>query len=565
VTCSRWIEPEAHDLTVCEELARALGVSPCLAALLCRRGLSSVVQASSFLDPKLRELTDPFLLPQMDRAVDRLLRAIERRERIVLYGDYDVDGVTSLALLTRILRALGSQPECFLPMRVEEGYGLSEDGVARCIATLRPELLIAVDCGTCSVAEITALQRSGVDVIVLDHHTLKEAVPPCVALVNPKLGETHHYLCSVGIVFKVAHALLKRLPAEQRPDLRDYLDLVALGTVADLVPIAEENRILVKCGLSRLAHSRWPGVRALLRVAEIRSPINCRGIAFGLAPRLNAAGRLGTAQAALDLLLTEDPDRAQQLAESLDAQNRERRLVEDTVFAEAEAQLAEWFDGDEHAAIVVGARGWHPGVVGIVASRLLKRHYRPTIVIGFAEDGLGKGSGRSIEGLSLVNALKKCGELLEQFGGHDMAAGVTIHDARFADFRTAFTRCAREMISAENLQPILQPDAELRLREVNYQLLVQHERLEPFGTGNPQPLFLARRVHLAAEPRLLKEKHRSLILSQGQSEHRAVWFGSADIELPPPPWDVAFHIERNEYQERISAQIEIKAVRASVA
>jgi single-stranded-DNA-specific exonuclease len=565
VICSRWLEPEPHDLAACEALVRTLGLSPFVARLLCRRGLSSAAHAASFLEPKLRALSDPFLLPQMERAVDRILRALAQNEQIVLYGDYDVDGVTSLALLTRILRGLGGRAECFLPMRVEEGYGLSADGVARCLATHRPALLIAVDCGTCSVSEISELQQQrGVDVIVLDHHTLKQSVPPCVALVNPKLGEAHHYLCSVGIVFKVAHAILKRLPSAQRPDLREYLDLVALGTIADLVPISEENRILVKCGLARLGQSRWAGVRALLQVADIRAPINCRSVAFGLAPRLNAAGRLGTAQAALELLLTDDDDCAQRLAKSLDTQNRDRRTVEDAVLADAETQLAEWFDATKHAAIVVGGRGWHPGVVGIVASRLLKRHHRPTIVIGFADDGLGKGSGRSIAGLSLVETLGKCSALLEQFGGHEMAAGVTIRDAQFDEFRNVFMQCVRETIDPDLLQPSLQPDAELRLRDVNYQLLLQHERLEPFGMGNPQPLFVARRVQLAAAPRILKEKHRSLILAQDEREHRAVWFGSANVDLPPPPWDVAFQIGRNEYQDRISAQIEIKALRASV-
>jgi single-stranded-DNA-specific exonuclease len=558
---SRWIEPPVPDAANCEELARALGLSPFVAQLLCRRGHSSLAQASSFLRPRLDALSDPFLLPQMERAADRILAAIEKRERIVLYGDYDVDGVTSLALLTRILRALGGSSECFLPMRVEEGYGLSADGVARCLTTFNPQLLIAIDCGTCSVAEISELRARGVDVIVLDHHTLKETLPPCVALVNPKLGATHHYLCSVGIVFKLAHALLKRLPAAQRPDLRAYLDLVALGTVADLVPITDENRTLVKRGLSRLMQSRWAGIRALIEVSDIRPPINCRAIGFGLAPRLNAAGRLGTAQAALELLLTDDPDRARTLARSLDAQNRERRAVEEAVFLEAEAQLAEWFDAETHAAIVVGSRGWHPGVVGIVASRLLKRHHRPTFVIGFDEDGLGKGSGRSIPGLSLVEALGHCSELLEKFGGHEMAAGVTIRHARFDEFRVAFAQCARSLIDADQLRPMLRPDVEVHLRDVNYELLLQHESLEPFGMGNPQPLLLARGVELVAEPRLMKEKHRALILRQDQSEHRAVWFGSAHLELPPPPWDVAFQVERNEYQDRVSAQIEIKAVR----
>ena len=556
----RWIFPATVDDGVAGALARDLGIARFAAELLVRRGYRTAADAELFLTPRLKTLGDPFLLPNMSAAVERILAAVERGERIVLYGDYDVDGVTSLALLTRLLRAFGASPACFLPSRVDEGYGLSPDGAARCVSEHAPQLIIAVDCGTASVAEIASLQAQGIDVIVLDHHECKDALPDCVALVNPKLGEDYHYLCSVGIVFKLAHAMLKRRPVESF-DLRDCLDLVALGCVADLVPLRDENRVLVRRGLVQLAASRWVGVRMLVEVSGLKSPFSPGDIGFGLGPRLNAAGRLGTAQDALELLLTEDAGRARTLAMSLDAQNRERRAVEETVFKEAEAQLTVWFDAVRHAAIVVGAPGWHPGVVGIVASRLQKRYHRPTLVIGFDEAGLGKGSGRSIPGLSLVAALARCSVHLEKHGGHEMAAGLTLREVHFADFRQSFCACARESLTDEQLRPLLQIDAELALAEIDFALLDQHEALQPFGMGNPQPLFAARGVTLAAEPRVMKEKHLSLMLRQGRREYRAVWFNAAAEAMPRLPWDVAFQIERNEWQGTVSPQIHVKAVR----
>jgi single-stranded-DNA-specific exonuclease len=557
---TRWIFPGPIDASDVQRMASELGVARFAAELLMRRGMSVADDAEDFLAPRLKSLSDPFLLPNMAAAVERILLAIDRRERIVLYGDYDVDGVTSLTLLTRMLRAAGADPACFLPSRADEGYGLSPDGVARCVSEHSPQLIIAVDCGTSSVAEIAELQTQGIDVIVLDHHECKDALPACVALVNPKLGDDFHYLCSVGIVFKVAHALIKRRPVADF-DLRDCLDLVALGSVADLVPLRDENRIFVQRGLVQLEQSKWIGLRALVEVSGLRAPFSPSNIGFGLGPRLNAAGRLGTAQDALELLLTENPSRARSLAASLDVQNRERRTVEEAVFQEAEAQLGEWFDEARHAAIVVGSAGWHPGVVGIVASRLQKRHHRPTFVVGFDESGTGKGSGRSIEGLSLVAALTRCADLLEKHGGHEMAAGLTVREARFAEFRELFCACARETLTDEQLQPRLRLDAEITLGEIDYELLDQHESLQPFGMGNPQPLFAARGVTLAGEPRVMKEKHLSLILRQNGDEYRAVWFNSAALELPRLPWDVAFQIERNEWQGTVSPQIHIRAVR----
>jgi single-stranded-DNA-specific exonuclease len=559
----RWVLPEPAPESA-RALAAELDVAPFVAELLSRRGLADASAAAAFLDPRLQSLRDPYLLLGMEAAVQRIFEALDKTQRMVLYGDYDVDGVTSLAFLSRVLQAAGGLVECFVPSRIEEGYGLSAAGVTRCLETLAPQLLIAVDCGTTAVGEVAQLRAAGVDVLILDHHEPKSELPDCLALVNPKLGGDGQGLCSVGICFKLAHALLKRRPVPGL-DLRDYLDLVTLGTVADLVPLIDENRILVRRGLGQIASSRWLGLNALVEASGLSTPITPSNVGFGLGPRLNAAGRLGSAEDALELLLTQDGARARSLARDLDLQNRERRDVEDLVLRAAEAQLAQWFDPAKHAGIVVGAEGWHPGVVGIVASRLMRRHHRPVFVLGFDGDGVGKGSGRSIEGLSLVQALEQCRPLLEQFGGHDMAAGITLKQERMEEFREAFLECAGRTLSVDQLQPVLRIDSALALGEVDLDLLRQHEALQPFGIGNPQPVFIARGVVPEEEPRILKEKHLSLMLRQGSRRQRAIWFGGAENPLPRPPWDVAFLLERNEYRGQVTAQIQIRAVRSSVA
>ena len=579
MSTARWLLPPPDPAAdaAARVLSREMDVPPFVAALLARRGLRTPDAARGFLHPKLNGLSDPFALPYMEAAVDRILRALAENQRVVLYGDYDVDGVTSLTILSSLLRAYGADVHCFLPMRIEEGYGLSTEGVARCVETLRPRLLIAVDCGTTSVAEISGLQAADVDVIVVDHHQPKDVLPACAALVNPQLGDTFHYLCSAGLVFKVCHALLKRRPLPGF-DLKELLDLVALGTVADLVPLVEENRILVRRGVQEIARSRRPGIRALLEVAAVKAPVRPVHIGFRLGPRLNAAGRLGTAQAALELLSTADEARARELAAQLDEQNRERQGVEHRTLTEAQTQLALLCGEDglhPHAAIVVGARGWHPGVLGIVASRLMRHHHRPTLVIGFDEKGVGKGSGRSIEGLSLVGALGECAALLDKFGGHEMAAGLTLQETAFAEFQRNFYEVARALLSDEQLLPSLRLDAEVRLDELDADFLGCHEALQPFGMGNPQPVFLARRVVPAAEPRVLKEKHLSLSLRQLAANGdraprdryapttRAIFFNGATPDLPPPPWDMAFQVETNEYRGVTELQVQVQALRAA--
>jgi single-stranded-DNA-specific exonuclease len=559
---ARWIIEGKRDAEFERILVRELECASFVAALLCGRGIATVEDARAFLDPRLSTLSDPFLIPNMRLAVDRILAAIDRRQKIVLYGDYDVDGVTSLALFVRALRVFGVEAKTFLPMRMEEGYGLSASGVQRCVETLQPELLIAVDCGTCSCAEIASLRARGIDVVVFDHHECGSELPDCAALVNPHLGADFHYLCSVGLVFKASHALLKLRPVPGF-DLREHLDLVALGTVADIVPLISENRTLVRKGLQQMEETRWPGVRALIDVAAVRPPIRATDVGFKLGPRLNAAGRLDTAEAALELLLTEDSDRARELASKLNTQNSERQQIEKTVLAQAETALESVFVPERDAAIVLGETGWHPGVLGIVASRLCKKFHRPTILIGFDEAGLGKGSGRSIEGFSLVEALRCCGDSLEKYGGHEMAAGLAIRQEKLPQFQSAFLQCASSQLDAEALRPRLRLHAELTLADISFALLAHHDSLQPFGSGNAQPTFIARGVRSVGEPRILKEKHLRIVFSQNGRTHPAIYFNGASANLPAPPWDIAFTIERNEYEERVTAQIQIIAVRAA--
>src|SRR5438477_2803398 len=560
----RWILASPEELNGGPISWSEICESACIARLLSRKGFGSKDEVEAFLRPRLNLLSDPFLLPQMDRAVARIIDAMDRRERIVLFGDYDVDGVTSLALLAEMLRAYGSSPDLFLPLRVEEGYGLSHESVERCLSTHHPELLIAVDCGTSSVTEIRRLREAGVDVIVLDHHEPKTAVIDCIALVNPKTDPAcpFHYLCSAGVVFKLCHALLKTRPLDGY-DLKSALDLVALATVADIVPLQGENRIFVQRGSGELWRTNRPGLRRLLQIAAVRAPIATDDIGFRLGPRLNAAGRLTTAEKALRLLLTNDDAEATALAQFLDGQNRERQEVEKQTLAAAEEQISTAHNRQHDTAIVVSARGWHQGVLGIVASRIARKYHRPTIVIGFDDAGMGRGSGRSIAGLHLVKALERCASYLEKFGGHEMAAGLAIRDQNLTAFADAFRATAAELLSQDDLEPHLRLDHELALADLNLELLRWHEMLQPFGNSNPQPLFLARDVTPAAPPRVINEKHLVLNLRQQNAHRRAMFFDGAAQQLPPHPWDIAFSIRPDDYNGERLVGVQVHALRST--
>ena len=560
---SRWILASREELNGTAIAWSEICGSECIARLLSRKGFRCAEEVEGFLRPRLSSLSDPFLLPQMGAAVSSVLAALDQHERIVLFGDYDVDGVTSLALLDEMLRAYGGAPELFLPLRIEEGYGLSRESVERCLEQYRPQLLIAVDCGTSSVNEIAILSERAVDVIVLDHHEPKARLPGCVAIVNPKLTECgFEYLCSVGIVFKLCHALLKTRPLPEF-DLKSKLDLVALGTVADIVPLRGENRVLVQRGAIEIAQTSRIGLQKLMQISGVRPPILPEDIGYRLGPRLNAAGRLSTAEKSLRLLLTQDEGEAAVLAAELDQQNRERQQVETEIFVAATDKINGEFDPARDAAIVAGARGWHPGVLGIVASRLVRKYHRPAIVIGFDDNGIGKGSGRSIDGMNLVEALNRCAASLDKYGGHEMAAGLALCEENFDRFAETFRSTARELLSDEALQPCIRLDHELPFTEIDVEFLRWHEILQPFGNGNPQPLFFAREVEPVVPPRVVKEKHLIFRLRQGDRHRRAVYFDGMANQLPPPPWDIAFRICADEYGGETLVAMHIEALRAA--
>ena len=554
----RWIVAKPEP-ALARILSEKLGLRPALAQLLVNRGHRDPESASAFLDPRLQHLRDPFELPNMSSAVDRLLQAVANQERIVVYGDYDVDGVTSTALLLRVLLEAGARVDNFLPHRMDEGYGLSHDGLARCLKENKPELLIAVDCGTSSCEEIADLKGQGIDTIVLDHHEPPPKLPECVALVNPKLDPERHArgteLASVGVSFKLAHALLKQeRRLMDRIDLREHLDLVAVGTVADLVPLTAENRILVRAGLERLAQTQKVGLRALLDVAEVSGKVTPYHVGFRIGPRLNAAGRLADAMAALELLLTNDRDRAGKLARLLDEHNSERQRIEEKI-VESAMQQARQFSDDR--VLVLVDESWHVGVIGIVASRITQEFYRPSVVIGQG----GKGSCRSVAGFSIVEALAQCADFLERFGGHEMAAGLSVRIERVTDFRRAMIGYAAKKLGDARFSPMLHVDAMVKLNELNDDFFMQLSRFEPCGPENPTAVFVIEKVKLRGAARNVGKNHLRFNVSDGETTVNAIWWGHGNAQLPDGEFDIAFNAERNDYQGVETVQLKVRDVR----
>ncbi len=554
------------------QLAAQLRFSPLLAQCLLNRGLSEPEAIGRFLQPRLLQLADPFLLPNMEAAVARLFVARERGESLVIFGDYDVDGVTSTALLTEVLSQLGWQTCHYLPHRMDEGYGLSQDGVENCLKKFPTTLLLAVDCGSTAVQTIAWLKERGVDVIVLDHHQVSEPAPEAVALVNPlcevrnpnsEVRNAFAELCSVGLAFKLAHALVKRgrqtgLPGAAEFDLRPLLDLVALGTIADIVPLVDENRILVSAGLARLQTTQRPGLLTLKRVAQTPAKLGAYEVGFQLGPRLNAAGRLEAAEEALRLLLARDEAEALPIAQRLDSQNRERQKIERSIVDEVIGAIRARFNPETDFAIVEGQLLWHIGVVGIVASRVLQEFYRPTIIVGGDSDQW-RGSGRSIPGFDLAAALRECDDLLVRHGGHAMAAGLTIHPDKLDLFRQRLNELARRALKPEDLQPPLQLDAEVGLDEISLGLLAELEKLRPTGQGNPGVQFFARRLsHQRPLQRMGADRqHVKMWVTDGNATHEAVWWRAGEGSLPVGRFDLAFAPQVNEFNGRQTVQLKV--------
>ena len=536
---------------------------PILEHLIRQRGLPEGVDLEGYLRPKLRDLADPFLIPDMKPGVERVLQAIDRGEEVCIFGDYDVDGVTSITLMRRILMAYGLTPRVFIPRRGPEGYGLSTAAIARCMSEgSKPDLLITVDCGTVSINEVAALRADGVDVVIVDHHE-PELVgrPNCCALVNPKCGSEFTYLCAAGVVFKLGHALLKTRAVDL--DLKELIDLVAVATISDIVPMIGENRLMVRHGLRHLSSTLNPGLRALQEVTGMNGTATSMDVGFRIGPRLNAAGRMDVPEDALATLTTDCRRLALDLAKKLDTYNKERQTHEALIRREAVEMLNRDFDPARDAVIVLGSRSWHHGVVGIVASRLMRQYHKPTFIIAIDENGIGKGSGRSIDGISLVEAIRACEEDLIAGGGHAMAAGLSINEANLESFRRRFSEYVVGNSTAEQRQPKLMYDAEISFDQLSLEFLASYDLLQPFGSGNPQPVFISREVGLSRSPLHMKNNHLRLMLRQGYHEQDAVYFGGGEHPLPDPPWDVAFTIDRNTFRGRTMLQLIIQDVRAA--
>jgi single-stranded-DNA-specific exonuclease len=570
VAPARWILPTPPDEEAVRGLASALSLPEIVCRLLLIRGYVSAEDAKLFLRPRLERLHDPFALLSMDKAVDRLARAVRDEELVFIHGDYDVDGICSTTLLTRTIRGLGGKAMPFIPRRIEDGYDLSDAGVDAAMAA-EAKLVVTCDCGTSAVAPVARLCRAGIDVIVTDHHLPGGELPDCLAVLNPKrigCGYPDKDLAAVGVAFKLALALAGALGKNDN-FIWAMMDLVALATVADVAPLRGENRIFVRYGLKMLGETRNIGMRALIRAAGLDGKQLTAGrIGFILAPRLNAAGRLGHAIRGVELLMSEDEHQANAIARELEELNYKRQEIDRATLEQARERVLQ-LDLDEVFGLVLADETWHPGVIGIVASRLVEEFGRPTILIALSGDQ-GKGSGRSISKFDLHGALGQSRDYLLRYGGHRMAAGVTVARDQVTDFAARFNEVARSLLSADDLVPEIRVDLEVSIDGMDQKIESLFRHFEPFGIGNPAPVLLARNVVIAKPPRAVGHDGLKLVLDTGTGSLEALGWGFAprvaEFQLQPGSRiDIAFRLERDEYRGESYLQARIADIRPSEA
>lgn len=524
----KWIHTEADSRAVLG-LQDELELLPSIASILVKTGYGDPAEAEKFLFPKISHVTDPFLIPNLERASSRIVRAINRRERVAIIGDYDVDGVTAVTLLASFLRRFGLNPKYYVPLRTGEGYGLSPAIVARALSRERPALFFVLDCGTNATAQVADLRSRGIDVVIVDHHRSKTAAPPDAVLVNPNsafsAAPDYSPMCTVGLMFKVLHGVLKIMRSRRDPRsfdiiLREYLDLVALGTITDISPLVGENRTMVWFGLRQMKNTKRKGLRALISASNIADtadifPVD---VSHRIGPRINASGRLADASLPVEMFLCDDEKKCAEFAKKLSEMNRDRQAIERGIFEEALAQIeADGASAERKGLLACG--NWHPGVVGIVAGKLSRHFNRPCIVLGVDEDGIAKGSGRSVPGINLIDVLRPYGERLDSWGGHPMAVGISVEVGKVAEFREFFDRAVRDAfaaasaMSAEGVpaaasgvsafpvpardeEPPLEISAWLALEDITAELFDQISQLSPFGEGNPEPVFGIRDIEM---------------------------------------------------------------------
>lgn len=558
------------DEATANRFAAELKLSPLIARILTLRGFTDNDATRCYLSSSLRsDLPSPFEMADMEAAVRRIVDAVRNKEQIGIWGDYDVDGTTGAALLVSFLREIGAQPIYHVPHRVEEGYGLNVEGLKR-LRERGAGLVVTVDCGISNANEVAAANAFGLDLVVVDHHQPPDELPPAVAVVNPHrkdCGFPDKGMCAAGLAFYLVIGLRAKLREAgwfknaAAPDIRHFLDIVTLGTIADMVPLKGVNRTLIKRGLAELGASTRPGVVALKRVSGIADgEVSAGQVGFRLGPRINAAGRVDYGIKVVELLTTDSSETAQRIAQELEEHNLERRAIEAEVqqhaLAQAEAALAA---GDRHSLVLAG-QGWHPGVLGIVASRLVERFYRPTVVIGF-NDGVGKGSARSIRGFHMVDGFRDCAEHLEKFGGHEFAGGLSIRPEQLAPFTEAFEQTARRTLAGEQLSPLLEIDAQLDFPQLTLPLMRELEVMQPFGVGNPEPLFATFGAEVC-ERKVFSAGVRFRLRQAGKVVSGVI-FGVGD-DYPGRPGetlDVAYRLTENQWNGNTSVELKIFDVR----
>jgi single-stranded-DNA-specific exonuclease len=563
---SQWVVKEQPDRGIVEALSNALEVPLVIAQILANRGIFNLEDAKHFFQPKWEDLYDPFLMKDMDRAVERVIKAIRNKERIFIYGDYDVDGITSVSLLYLFLTQMGCEVFFYIPDRLREGYGLSTQGIYNA-KNVEASLMISVDCGITGVEQVALAASLGIDVIVSDHHEPGSSLPEAIAVLDPKREDCSYpfkELAGVGVTFKLVQAVTQRLELSDEV-CREYVDLVALGSAADIVPLIDENRLLVKKGLEKINKLDRLGILALIENAGLKEKkIGTGQVVFILAPRINAVGRLGNAERAVRLLITASEQRARNIAGILEAENRNRKSIDEETFQDALKLLEEIHDLPSDRAIVLSRDGWHPGIIGIVASRIAERSYRPTIMIA-VENDIGKGSARSISNFDIYSALKQCEKHLLDFGGHKYAAGLSIRSDQIEDFREAFKRVAKEMLTQEDLIQKYWVDAEIALPEITNTFMRLINELAPFGPQNMRPIFLSRNLQVIGTPRIVGKNHLKFRVRQGGQIFDAIGFdlGSLYYRLTPGErnLDMIYVIEENQWNRQTKIQLRVKDLR----
>jgi single-stranded-DNA-specific exonuclease len=546
-------------------LASELNIPRGIAAVLVGRNITTFDNSKTFFRPELNAFYDPFLFTAMEKAVSRILDAIKRREKIMVYGDYDVDGITSTALMIHVLRTLQADCDYYLPNRLTEGYGISKNGIEH-IRQSGARLIISVDCGITSNEEVALARAAGIDFIVTDHHEPKESIPDAVAILNPKVpgsGYPDTSLAGVGVTLKLCQGLAQSTGFGDSL-WRPYLDLAALGTAADIVPLTGENRIIARYGFEQLPDSSLIGIRELLAQQGLTGKkLSTSQVVFQIAPCINAVGRLGDPRRGVELLLTRDQATAANYAKDLRAANIERRELDNAVAEEAGAWVYCNCDPDNDVAIVVGKEDWHVGVIGIVASKMVEKFHRPSILLSIDNDGTARGSGRSIPGLHLLEALNRCSHILEGFGGHAAAAGLTLKSENIDRFRKQFNSVVREMVKPEDLVPLVVADAEVSLAQLTPKFYRIIKEMEPFGPGNMRPVFFSRDLQHQVPPRIVGSNHLKMSVTSEGSVMDAIGFNFGDRigdVTKNGEFGLAFSLEENEWNGKINLQMKVRGV-----